>query len=316
MMAHDPEDLSPATRALVDAMIASAPSRETPPLESASYVAYAVQAMTGEERSALESRTAHDPVSRNLLWEVWDRVEAFQRLPLSEIERDPVGSAYLQLLARPVRPASKGLADWMREGGDAARLAWTTLSIALKGATSPAFAPVLRSGGPSLLIEGSSQTAEATVEEDAIRIAFEEPEGERLFVSLDLGEHRLSLGVTDAEDDYRLPIDPSVVGRHRLVARWDAWPKGSDAPLVQIEGDAALALAGIPEVIDGVLRIPVTWDGGEGRPVGVFCAYAPGFWQYLGQRSLDSGRARIEIEEPGVRGAFPGPLRLTVQGPS
>lgn len=315
-MAHDPEELSPSTRALVEAMLGSMPSSpEAPALEPAPWVAYAMKASSPEERAALERRAAQDHTSRHLMWEVFDRVEEFQRLPLAEIDRDPVGEAYVQLLTRPVRPAAKGLVDWIREGGDAARLAWTTLEIALKNAATPAFSPVFRSGGPSLLIEGSSQTAEARIEEDAIQIALDAPEGERLFVSLELGEHRLSLGIAEAEEDYRLAIDPSVLGRHRLVARWDEWPTGSDAPLVQIEGGSDLSLAGIPEIVGGVLRIPIAWEGDENGAVGVFCAFAPGFWQYLGQRYLHSKRARIEIEYPGPAGAFPWPLRLTVQGP-
>lgn len=317
-MDFEPEDLAPSTCALIDAMIAGASAVKKPPVEARQWVAYAMEALPAGERADLEGRAAREAGCRTDLWEVWDRVESFRRLPLSAIERDPVGEAYLQILSRPVAPPTKGLADLLREGGDAARLAWTTLSAALKTATAPkpSFAPVFRFGGAQLVLEESSQFAELAIEDDALLITLPAPEGDRLFVALELGEHRLSLGIAEAANgEYRLPIDPAVIGKHRLVARWDAWPARADAPLVQIEGDTSLTLVGIPEIEDGKLRIPVAWSQAEPRAVDIDCAFAPGLWQYLGQRNVSSDQRHLEVDYPGSGGAFPWPLRLTVQRP-
>lgn len=317
-MMIDPEELSPATQALLDAMIGSAPPvHAQAPVAPAQWVAYIMDALPAADRAALERRAAQEETSREELWEAWHWVEFYQRSPLTAIGGTPIADAYLAFLTRPIPRAAKGLADLIREGGDAARLALTTLSAALKSAASagPGFAPVFRSGATQILLEETNQPAEATLEADSIRIDLGEPTGERLYVALELGKHRLSLGIAEAESGgYRLSVDPAVVGRHRLIARWNEWPVGSDAPLVQIEGAPGLSLSGIPEIADGILRIPIARSGMEAWSVGIFCAFAPGVWQYLGQREISPIQSEIEIEYPASGGAFPWPLRLTVQG--
>lgn len=329
MRVEENEGLSPATTALIQAMIASAPQAEPRGLELPALMAYATDTMPEKDRAAIERLAARDDASRRRLSETWDAVDAFQRQPVAAIRRqaeagDAAARQYLEIVTRPVRPAMAGLGELLREGGDAARLALTTLAAAVGsvGIARPSFAAALRSVEMRIRIEDANPAfAHMIPTRDSVLITFDgegEPQGERLFVVLELGAYRLRLGTADgAKGGYELPIDPGLLEGHRLVARWDGWPEHSGEPVAEFEESSPVTLSAWPTVEGDELRIPLSWRHPNRRPtacrIEASCSFAPGTWQPLGESLISEASPVSVFDYPGPAGAFPWPLRLRVE---
>lgn len=328
-MMEDHSVLSPAAVGLIHAMLVAAPAEERTSLTLRETLAYAAEAIADEDRSRIERLAARDEVSRRTLVQAWDAVEAFQRQPVGIIRRqatagDEAAREYLALVTRPIRVPDLGLGDLLRQGGDAARLALTTLSAALASPAPlrPGFAAALRSVEMRIRIEDANPAfAHMIPTRDSVLITFEgdeTPRGERLFVVLELGAFRLRIGTAEGHQGaYELPIDPTLVEGHDLVARWDAWPERSNEPVAEFEEGSPVTLAAWPTVVGDELRIPLAWRNAERRPaacrVEASCSFAPGTWQPLGEGLISEASPISIFDYPGPEGAFPWPLRLKVE---
>jgi hypothetical protein len=324
----EPEELAPGTVALLRAMMSSAPAPERPAtLGVDTLVEYVAGTLSEEERARVERLASRDAGARQALVQAWRIVDPLRRLDLGAIRarmdaggpETAVVSAYLSWLTRQVQPSPSGLADMLRAGGDAARLAWSTLRAVLGAASvgPRGFAPVLRSGRAAVVSERPDPVA-FRVEwgEQEVTVVPEHPE--RLFVAIEVGSQRLPLGHSpEPGGAVRIPLPPAGFEGGRLILNSGEWPARTDTPpavfTVEDRNEAWARLSEWATIEEDSLRLTLVDCGiaGPGRIVVAFSA-APDRWQPLGSWTLAEASREIAMafEYPAAPGRFPWPLRF------
>jgi anti-sigma factor RsiW len=309
-------------------MMSSAPAPERPAtLDADTLVAYVAGTLSDEERAQVERDAARDARARQALVQAWRIVDPLRRLDLAAIRarvdaggpEAAIASAYLSWLTCQVQPSPSGLADMLRAGGDAARLAWSTLSAVLGAASvgSRGFAPVLRSGRAAVVSERPDAVA-FRVEwgEQEVTVVPEHPE--RLFVAIEVGSQRLPLGHSpEPGGAVRIPLPPSRFDGGRLILNSGEWPARTDTPpavfAIEDRIETWARLSDWARIEEDSLRLTLTdCDlAGPGRIVVAFSA-APDRWQPLGTWTVAEVSREIPMafEYPAAPGRFPWPLRF------